>query len=37
MEDVGTFYGRSVNFASIWYILWTFGIFYCHLLYFSPF
>jgi hypothetical protein len=26
-EDVGLFSGHLVNFKSIWYILWSFGIF----------
>jgi hypothetical protein len=26
MEDVGLFYGHSVHFTSIWYILWPLGI-----------
>jgi hypothetical protein len=37
MEDVGTFYDRLVYFTTIWYILWPFGIFYGHLVYFSHF
>jgi hypothetical protein len=36
MEDVGIFYGHSVYFMAIWYILWLFGIFYGYLVYFSP-
>jgi hypothetical protein len=28
MEDVGIFHGHLVNFTAIWYILWTFGIFF---------
>jgi hypothetical protein len=28
MDDVGIFYGRFVYFATIWYILWTLGIFF---------
>jgi hypothetical protein len=27
MEDVGMFYGHLVNFPTIWYIVWPFGIF----------
>jgi hypothetical protein len=27
MEDVGLLYGHLVYFTSIWYSLWTFGIF----------
>jgi hypothetical protein len=34
MEDVGKFYGHLVYFASIWYILWPFGIFYGYLVLF---
>jgi hypothetical protein len=37
MEDVGAFYGRSVYFTAIWYILWSFGTFYGYLVYFSRF
>jgi hypothetical protein len=33
MEDIGTFYDHLVDFATIWYILWPFGIFYGHLVY----
>jgi hypothetical protein len=34
MEDVDMFYGPFANVLSIWYILWPFGIFYGHLVYF---
>jgi hypothetical protein len=37
IEDVGTIYGPLVYFTSIWYILWSFGIFYGYLEYFSRF
>jgi hypothetical protein len=36
MEDVGIFYGRLFYFTAIWYILWSFGIFYVFFLYISP-
>jgi hypothetical protein len=28
MEDTGTFYGHLVHFPVIWYILWSFSIFF---------
>jgi hypothetical protein len=28
METVGMFYDPLVNFMAIWYILWSFGIFF---------
>jgi hypothetical protein len=34
MDDAGIFYGHLVNFAAIWYILWPFGQFCGHLVYF---
>jgi hypothetical protein len=34
---VGIFYGPLVCLTAIWYILWSFGIFYGHLVYFSRF
>jgi hypothetical protein len=37
MEDVGIFYVRLVYIAAILYNLWTFGMFYGYLIYFSPF
>jgi hypothetical protein len=37
MEDVGIFYGHSVNFVAIWYNLPPFGIFCGSLVYFSLF
>jgi hypothetical protein len=39
MEDVGIFYGHLVNFTTIWYTSWTFGIFcgHCMVGIFSPF
>jgi hypothetical protein len=44
MEDAGVFYGNFVyftailvNFVAIWYILWSFGIFYGYLVYFFLF
>jgi hypothetical protein len=35
MEDVGIFYVPLVDVMTIWYILWSFGIFYGYLVYFS--
>jgi hypothetical protein len=37
MEDIGIFYGHLVYFATIWYILWTFGKVCGCLVYFSCF
>jgi hypothetical protein len=37
MEDVDIFYGHLVHFAVFCYILWTFGIVYGNLVYFSRF
>jgi hypothetical protein len=37
MEDVGMFCGHLAYFTAIWYILWSFGIFYVYLAYFSRF
>jgi hypothetical protein len=37
MEDVGVFYGHSVNVPAIEYISWPFGIFCLHFGIFSPF
>jgi ABC-type dipeptide/oligopeptide/nickel transport system permease component len=37
MEDVGTFYGHSVNSPTFWYILWLFYLFCGHLVYFPRF
>jgi hypothetical protein len=37
MEGVGIFYGHSVYFAVIWYILWPFSIIYGHLVHFFLF
>jgi hypothetical protein len=34
MERVAIFYSRLLYFMDIWYILWTFSIFYGHLAYF---
>jgi hypothetical protein len=34
MEDVGILYGHLVYCKAIWYILWAFGIFYGHWVYF---
>jgi hypothetical protein len=36
-EDDGIFYGHSVHFTDLCYILWTFGIVRGNLVYFSPF
>jgi hypothetical protein len=33
---IGIFYGRSVYFTAKWYILWPFGTFCGHLVYFFP-
>jgi hypothetical protein len=35
MEDVGILYRHSVCFMAKWYILWPFGIFRGHLVYFG--
>jgi hypothetical protein len=37
MEDVGIFYGYLVYFVAFLYMLWSFGICCCHLVYFSHF
>jgi hypothetical protein len=37
MEGVGIFYGHLVNFTAQWYILWAFGSFFGHLVYFLYF
>jgi hypothetical protein len=37
MEDVGICYVHFVYFAAKWYILWPFGTFCGHLVYFSRF
>jgi hypothetical protein len=37
MEEVSIFHGHLVYFMTNWYILWTFGIFCCHLVHFPPF
>jgi hypothetical protein len=37
MNDVGKLYGDSVHFNVIWCILWPFGIFCGHLVYFGIF
>jgi hypothetical protein len=37
MEDVGIFYGHSVHFTVLCYILWTFGVVRGNLVSFSPF
>jgi hypothetical protein len=37
MEDDGIFYGHLVHFTVFCYILWTFGIVRCNLVYFSRF
>jgi hypothetical protein len=37
MEDAGLFSGHLVNFPTMSYILWHFGIFCCHLEYFRRF
>jgi hypothetical protein len=37
MENAGTFYVHLVHFMSILNILWPFGIFCGHLVYFPPF
>jgi hypothetical protein len=34
MEDFDIFFGHSVYFKPIWYILWPFGTFYGHLVFF---
>jgi hypothetical protein len=34
MESVGIFYGPLVCFTAIWYILWSFGIFWVRLVFF---
>jgi hypothetical protein len=37
MEDVGIFYGHLAYFTAIWYILWSFDIFYGYIFgIFSP-
>jgi hypothetical protein len=36
MEDVGIYYGHLVHFTVFCYILWTFGIVHCNLVYFFP-
>jgi hypothetical protein len=33
MEDVDIFYLHFVYCMAVWYILWSFGIFYSHLVY----
>jgi hypothetical protein len=37
MKGVGIFYEHLDDFTAIWYILWPFGIFHGHLVYFPPF
>jgi hypothetical protein len=37
MEDAGMFYGHLVHFTVFCYILWTFGIVRCNLVYFFRF
>jgi hypothetical protein len=37
MENVGTINGYLEYLRAIWYILLSFGIFYCRLVYFYPF
>jgi hypothetical protein len=37
MEDVGIFWGHSVYFTAIQYVLWTYGVFCGNLVYFSLF
>jgi hypothetical protein len=36
MEDVGLFYGHLVYFTTIWYILWSLGIFHVYLVHLFP-
>jgi hypothetical protein len=37
MTDAGTFDGHLVHFTVFCYILWTFGMVHCNLVYFSRF
>jgi hypothetical protein len=37
MEEVGMVYGHSVYFMAYWYNLWSFGILFQYLVYFSRF
>jgi hypothetical protein len=37
MKNVGIFYGRLVQFMTIWYKIWPFGIACSQLVYFFPF
>jgi hypothetical protein len=37
MEDVCIYYGHLVYCTAVWYILWSFGMFYSYLVYSSRF